>query len=208
MNKVVESTLAKGLAKLNLPTSDAQLAKLLSFITLLQKWNQHFNLTAVRDPLSMVTRHILDSLSVSQYLNGNSILDVGTGAGLPGIPLSIFSLEKQFFLLDSNQKKQVFVSQAVKSLSLVNVNCVHSQVETYQPVQKFSTILARAFAPMAKMIPLAAHLLAEDGLFLLMLGKIQQEEDLPLGFQIQRIVSLKVPGENAQRHLAIIVKGK
>ncbi|HRE31234.1 MAG TPA: 16S rRNA (guanine(527)-N(7))-methyltransferase RsmG, partial [Candidatus Berkiella sp.] len=108
----------------------------------------------------MIDRHIIDSLSIAPYLTGDDFLDVGTGAGLPGIPLSIVYPQRQFFLLDSNQKRQVFVSQAAKSLLLNNVQCICQTVQTYQAERKFSTILTRAFAPLAEMVQLCAHLLA------------------------------------------------
>jgi 16S rRNA (guanine527-N7)-methyltransferase len=204
-----EILLNKGLQTLSLSASDRQCAQLLAYIQLLDKWNRHFNLTSVRAPVEMVSRHLLDSLSIYPYLHGDRIIDVGTGAGLPGIPLSVMAPENSFFLLDSNQKKQVFVSQVVKSLSLKNVQCVHATVKTYQPEQKFSTIVTRAFAPVAHMIELTAHLLADDGLFLAMMGKpLQQEQALPPGYKIERIVSLQVPGEHAQRHLSMIAKDK
>lgn len=197
--------LEKGLIELKLVCSSQQVQQLLSFIARLEKWNRHFNLTAVRSPFEMVSRHILDSLSVAPYLHGKRIIDVGTGAGIPGIPLSILCQEKVFYLLDNNHKKQVFVTQAVKSLALKNAFCVHAMVQTYQPEQKFSTILTRAFAPLEQMITLSAHLLAEDGRILAMMGKVQPElPPLPSGYQFERIVSLNVPGQNAQRHLAII----
>ncbi|MGD9592524.1 MAG: 16S rRNA (guanine(527)-N(7))-methyltransferase RsmG, partial [Candidatus Berkiella sp.] len=153
-----------------------------------------------------VGRHLLDSLSIGAYLEGGRVIDVGTGAGLPGIPLAIMMPETSFFLLDSNHKKQVFVSQVAKSLSLKNVVCVHSEVKAYQPTEKFSTIVTRAFAPLAQMIDLTAHLLAPNGRFAAMMGKVEQNIALPLGFELQHMVSLHVPGEIAQRHLAIIAR--
>lgn len=196
--------LKKGLQQLAVSGSPLQQEQLLAFIALIQKWNQHFNLTAIRDPIQMVSRHLLDSLTILKYLEGQRILDVGTGAGLPGIPLSILCPDRNFFLLDSSHKKQVFILQVVKSLSLKNVEPVHSQVQRYQPGQKFSTIITRAFAPIEQMIPLTAHLLADEGRFLAMMGKLQQEPQLPSGYQVDCTVPLHVPGENAQRHLVII----
>lgn len=202
--KKCEALLDKGLAKMEIVASDLQHQQILGYIALLHKWNSAFNLTAVREPTEMVRRHILDSLSINPYLHGDRIIDVGTGAGLPGIPLSIFHPDKNFFLLDSNQKKQIFVLQATKSLSLPNVQCIHSKVEAYQPAQKFSTIVTRAFASITDMVNLTTHLLADGGQFLAMMGKIPEEVQLPTGYQIDRLVSLNVPGEEAQRHLAIV----
>ncbi len=215
MSKVVDTkiwvvcreALEKGLAQLSISASEQQMDMLIAYLQLLHKWSQHFNLTSVRVPLQMVYRHLLDSLVVSTYLQGELIIDVGTGAGLPGIPLSIISPEKTFFLLDSNHKKQVFVSQVVKSLPLNNVQCVHSEVKSYEPTQKFSTIVTRAFAPLGHMIELTAHLLADNGRFLAMMGRVEQETlTLPPGYEIEHMISLNVPGESAQRHLGIIAK--
>ncbi len=203
---VCRAALEKGLQSLSLSASEQQIEMLIAYLQLLHKWNQHFNLTSVRDPLQMVYRHLLDSLVVGSYLHGELIIDVGTGAGLPGIPLSIMMPEKAFFLLDSNHKKQVFVTQVVKSLPLNNVQCVHSEVKSYEPTQKFSTIVTRAFAPLGHMIELTAHLLADNGRFLAMMGKVEEELRLPPGYEIEHMISLSVPGETAQRHLGIIAK--
>ncbi|MFI4938700.1 MAG: 16S rRNA (guanine(527)-N(7))-methyltransferase RsmG, partial [Candidatus Berkiellales bacterium] len=126
------------------------------------------------------------------------------GAGLPGIPLSILCQDKQFYLLDSSQKKQQFVALAIKSLRLMNATGVLSSAQTYQPEQKFSTILTRAFAPLTQMITMTKHLLDEDGRFLAMMGKSPENLTLPTGFSLEKVVVLKVPQENAARHLAII----
>ncbi len=202
-----EKLLKKGLSDLHIDVSALQLQQLLAYIALLDKWNKHFNLTAVRSVEEMIGRHLLDSFSILPHLQGEKIVDVGTGAGLPGIPLSIYCQDKTFFLLDSNQKKQIFVTQAVKTLDLINVQCVHSLVERYQPSQKFSTILTRAFAPLPRMIALTAHLLADNGRFLAMMGKVCSDQlKIPSGYQLEQVISLNVPGEKGQRHLAIIVK--
>lgn len=205
-NQDLQRLLEKRLNELKLSTSHEQREKLLAYVALLYRWNKAFNLTAVREQHLMIDRHIIDSLSIAPYLLGDHLLDVGTGAGLPGIPLSVFYPERQFTLLDSNQKKQIFVSQAVKSLSLNNVHCVCQTVQTYQAEQKFSTILTRAFAPLTEMIPLCAHLLANDGRFFAMMGKATPDLlVLPVGYQIEDLIKLSVPGEKAERHLAIVI---
>ncbi len=197
----------KGLQTLALEANEQQITKCIDYLELMHKWNQRLNLTAIRNPIEMVSRHLLDSLAIYPHLVGQRMIDVGTGAGLPGIPLSIMAPQCQFFLLDSNHKKQVFVNQVVKSLSLTNVSCVHSEVGAYQPTEKFSTILTRAFAPLEHMIPLTSHLLAQEGRFLAMMGKVEQNSlSTPQGFEIENIISLKVPGEEGERHLAIISK--
>lgn len=202
------SLLEDGLYQLGITASPLQREQLLAFVVMLHKWNRAMNLTAIRDPRQMISRHLLDSLSILPYLCGDKVIDVGTGAGLPGIPLSILCPDMSFTLLDSNQKKQIFVSQAVKSLSLKNVQCVYSTVQTYQPVQKFSTILTRAFTQLSRMISLTIHLLDDNGRFLAMMGKVEQEPLTLHEVHIEQIVSLKVPGETAQRHLAIIARQK
>lgn len=192
--------LEQGLLALSLQTSSLQRSQLLEFVALLHKWNQAFNLTALREPAKMISRHLLDSLSVFPYLRGERLIDVGTGAGLPGLPLSIVCPERTFFLLDNNRKKQIFTSYVVKTLGLKNVQCICSKVERYQVEQKFSTILTRAFAPIEQMLSLTAHLLDVNGCYLAMIGK--SVEKLP-GYQIKQIV-LQVPGETHSRQLAMI----
>lgn len=204
-NDDLKRLLEKRLKALSLSTTYEQREQYIAFVLLLAKWNKAFNLTAVRDTAMMIDRHIIDSLSIAPYLKGNRLLDVGTGAGLPGIPLAVHYPERQFTLLDSNQKKQIFVSQAAKSLGLKNVQWVCQLVQTYQATQKFSTILTRAFAPLAEMIKLCAHLLANDGQFFAMMGKTTPDLlAVPAGFQVQDLIKLSVPGEEGERHLAII----
>lgn len=204
---VCQAQCVQGLKAMSLNASMTQVSQSVDYLELLHKWNQRLNLTAIRNPKDMVSRHLLDSLSVMPYLNGERIIDVGTGAGLPGIPLAIMNPNLKFFLLDSNHKKQVFVLQVAKSLLLKNVACVHSEVKAYQPTEKFSTIVTRAFAPLSTMLALTAHLLADNGRFLAMLGKIEQNSlTLPPGFEIEHMVSLRVPQESAERHLGIIAR--
>lgn len=200
----MKALLEDGLQALGIASDPFQIEKLLAYLALLHRWNQCFNLTALHTPLDMVSRHVLDSAAILPYLNGERIIDVGTGAGLPGIPLSILCPEKLFFLLDSNQKKQVFVLNAVNKLFLSNVKCITSSVQIYQPEKKFSTIVSRAFASLPKMLSLTHHLVAEGGCFLAMLGKLPEKADLPAPFFIESMVELKVPGEQGERHLAII----
>lgn len=199
------ASLEAGLKAMQCVLLPAQIHQLVVFLEMLVQWNARFNLTAVRSPSEMIRRHVLDSLAITSYLSGPTVLDVGTGAGLPGIPLSIADPSREYYLLDSNQKKQIFVSQVIRALSLSHVNAVHTTVETYQPTQKFSTIVTRAFAPLPRMVALTQHLLAPEGRFLAMMGKIPpQGLEVPEGVRIERVASLNVPGENAERHLAIV----
>ena len=138
--------LAQGVAALGLILDGQQLARLLGFLDLLARWNRRFNLTAIRDASAMVSHHLLDSLAVAPYLQGESVLDLGTGAGLPGLPLAIAEPSRRFWLLDSNGKKVRFVRQAVLELGLSNVEPVQSRIESYRPGRKFSTIVVRAVA--------------------------------------------------------------
>lgn len=205
MAKNFKCLLEAGLQAMGLSVSSEQIEKMLLFVEMLHRWNERFNLTAIRSQQEMISRHLLDSLTIQPHLMGDTVLDVGTGAGLPGIPLSIFDPSRQFYLLDSNQKKQVFVSQVIRELSLSHVKAIHSTVEAYQPAQKFSTIVARAFAPLPKMVALSRHLLAEDGQFLAMMGKAATAQlEVPQGAVIHQVVPLNVPGEEAERHLAIV----
>lgn len=200
-----KAQLEAGLQAMGIVITSHQVEQLLVFLGMLIQWNERFNLTAVRSPIEMVRRHLLDSLSVNEFLFGDAILDVGTGAGLPGIPLSIIRPECSFYLLDSNQKRQIFVSQVIRELSLSNAKAVHSPVEAYQPTQKFSTILTRAFAPLPRMISTTNHLLAPNGHFLAMMGKATPEQlEVPSGYKVDRVISLSVPGESAERHVAIV----
>ncbi|MFZ5589242.1 MAG: 16S rRNA (guanine(527)-N(7))-methyltransferase RsmG [Pseudomonadota bacterium] len=182
--------------------------RLLRFLELLAKWNEAYNLTAVRDPVEMVTHHVLDSLAIRPFLKGPRILDVGTGAGLPGIPLAITRPQYQFTLLDSNAKKTRFVTQVKLEMGLDNVEVVTARVEKYRPDRKFDTLVTRAFASLAEMLALSGHLLADDGEFLAMKGAYPQDEleQVTAPFHVAEVCELVVPGLGARRHLVRIVK--
>jgi 16S rRNA (guanine527-N7)-methyltransferase len=187
-----------------LPAEDRQ--RLLAFVRLLAKWNAAYNLTAVRDPQAMITRHLLDSLVLLPYLQGPRVLDIGTGPGLPGMPLAIARPDCSFTLLDANAKKTRFVTQAVGELGLKNVDVVQTRVENYRPVEKFDTLVARALSSIADMLMNARHLCAPGGRFLAMKGVYPEEElaAIPADYVVSEVVALKVPGLDAARHLAII----
>ena len=189
-----------------LPAADRQ--RLLAFVRLLAKWNAAYNLTAVRDPEEMVTRHLLDSLVLLPYVQGPRVLDIGTGPGLPGIPLAVARPDCAFTLLDANAKKTRFVTQAVGELGLKNVEVVQTRVENYRPVEKFDTLVARAFSNIADMLNNAQHLCAPGGRFLAMKGVYPEAElaAIPAGYAVSEVVALKVPGLEAARHLAIITR--
>ena len=173
---------------------------------LLAKWNAAYNLTAVRAPQEMIPRHLLDSLVLLPYLHGTRVLDIGTGPGLPGIPLAIARPDCSFTLLDANAKKTRFVTQAVGELALKNVEVVQARVENYRPAQKFDTLVARAFSSIADMLAHAHHLCAPHGRFLAMKGIYPEAElaAIPADYAVSEVVALKVPGLDAERHLVII----
>jgi 16S rRNA (guanine527-N7)-methyltransferase len=202
--------LAEGLAALELDLSDHVQHQLINFLHLLVKWNRAYNLTAVRQPEQMVTRHLLDSLVIGPYIQGPRILDVGTGAGLPGIPLALAYPNCQFTLLDSNGKKIRFVTQAVAELGLVNVDVVQSRVEAYQPASRFDTVTARAYSSIEELVKQTAHLLADGGQYLIMKGAypVAEVEAMPAGYHLEAIHQLQVPRLDAQRHLLVVRANK
>ena len=201
----LKEILSKGLRQLNLAQSldDKQQNTLIKYVELLNKWNKTYNLTAVRKPEQMVTRHLLDSLSICPYVRGKHVLDVGTGAGLPGIPLAVVFPERQFVLLDSNNKKTRFVVQAVSELELPNVDVVQSRVEEFESEALFDTIISRAYSAIGDMVKQTSHLLASDGVFLAMKGAnpIAEIDALSSSYIVEESHVVKVPGLEEERHL-------
>lgn len=196
--------LQAGLAELGLaPGADAG-ERLLDYLELLARWNATYNLTAVRDPGEMVTRHLLDSLAVAKLVRGDTLADLGTGAGLPGIPLAILSPERQHTLIDSNGKKARFLREAVRTLALRNVRVEQSRVEDARG--QFDCITARAFATLGDMLKLGGHLLAPNGTWIALKGQLSKDEVLgvPAGFVVAEVKALDVPGLGAARQAAII----
>ncbi len=195
--------LNSGLAELSIAASERQRDQLLDYIQLLAKWNRVYNLTSVRDPGQMITRHILDSLVVLPYVKGPAVLDVGTGAGLPGIPLAVMLPMAQFVLLDSKSKKTRFLNQAIAELGLDNVEIATSLVEDFRYPGGFNTIVARAFTSLINMVTMTRHLLAPDGVILAMKGvePIAELAELTGEVQMQGCHRLTVPALDAERHL-------
>ena len=205
-NPMLKQALATGIKELNLQIPEEKQDALLAYIALLNRWNKAFNLTAVRDQAEMIPRHLLDSLSVSAYLQGKRVLDVGTGPGLPGIPLAIVHPDIQFTLLDSNGKKIRFVRQAALELGLQNVQAEQVRVEAYKPSHLFDTVVTRAFAAMSEILELTSHLLSPNGQLLAMKSRQTQDEldasDLE-GRSIE-VITLQVPQLEGERYAVLI----
>lgn len=200
--------LVAGAHELGIALSEQQQRLLLDYLALLIKWNKAYNLTAVRDPDEMVSRHLLDSLSVVRYVaeGGDRWLDVGSGGGMPGIPLAIMFPERRFVLLDSNGKKTRFLTQVKLELGLGNLEVVHERVERYRPEQPFAGISSRAFSALADFADWTRHLGDIDTRWLAMKGVHPEDElqALPADFELERCHVLQVPGCQGQRHLLIL----
>ena len=199
--------LREGLESLGLRVDQDQADSLLKFLDLMGKWGGTYNLTAIRDVSRAIDLHLLDSLAVSQYVHGQTVLDVGTGAGLPGIPLAILSRDRRFVLIDRSAKKIRFVQQAIMELRLHNVKAVACRVEEYSPVGGFDTVIARAFASLPDLIVLTSHLLSSDGRILAMKGRFPTDEMQLIDDCGARVHELKIPGVDAERHLIEIRVG-
>jgi 16S rRNA (guanine527-N7)-methyltransferase len=204
-----QQDLETGLRELNLNCSSLQLEKLLKYLELLQRWNKAFNLTAIRDPLQMVRLHLLDSLAIHPYVQGlKSIIDVGTGPGLPGIPLAILNPEINFTLLDSNGKKTRFLFQAINELKLTNASEINHRVEVYQPNQLFDAVISRAFSSISDMLNQCDHLVSDQGCFLAMKGKKPDSElsQMSKAYKVIEVSEVNVPLIDSERHLIKIIK--
>jgi 16S rRNA (guanine527-N7)-methyltransferase len=198
-----EQLLHDGLNALHIPINNEMISKLLAFIYLIEKWNKAYNLTAIRHRKDMVNLHLLDSLAILPYLEGERIMDVGTGAGLPGIPLAICRPDITFHLIDSNAKKTRFVQQAILELKLSNVHVTHSRIEEFILESNFDMVLTRAFASLPEIIDLTKHVLGEKGALLCMKGQIPQEELIAIGAKTT-LIPLNVPHVEAERCLVKI----
>lgn len=178
---------------------------LLDYLALIAKWNRAYNLTAIHDPERMLTHHLLDSLSILHRIGNGPLLDVGSGAGLPGIPIAIARPELKVTLLDSSQKRCGFMLQAAIELHLENVCVTHARVETFHPREKYAQIVSRAFSDLNEFVAVTRHLLANGGEWLAMKGLYPNEEISQLdGAQIMHHLKLHVPNLNADRHLIIL----
>ncbi|WP_022967047.1 16S rRNA (guanine(527)-N(7))-methyltransferase RsmG [Denitrificimonas caeni] len=200
--------LIEGAQQLGVILTEQQQQQLLQYLGLLIKWNKAYNLTAVRNPDEMVSRHLLDSLSVVQYVEqyGNDWLDVGSGGGMPGVPLAIIFPERKFTLLDSNGKKTRFLTQVKLELKLDNLEVIHNRVEAFTPARAFSGIISRAFSSLADFTNWTRHLGDTNSHWLAMKGVHPDDElqALPEDFRLDSCQILKVPGCQGQRHLLIL----
>jgi 16S rRNA (guanine527-N7)-methyltransferase len=192
--------LQEGLQALNIDVDKDKIECLLAFIRLIEKWNKAYNLTAVRDREEMAKLHILDSLTMLPFIEGNKVADIGTGAGLPGIPLAIFSPDTEFVLVDSNSKKTRFVQQAIVELKLTNVSVIHSRVEQVQVDVPFSSVIVRAFSSLQDIVQLTRHLINDQGVILAMKGQHPTDE-LSNFSEKYTVISIKIPGVDAERCL-------
>ena len=201
-----EQRLATGIAALGLALPDGAEAKLLAYLALLDKWNRVYNLTAVRDTQRMVSHHLLDSLAAVPFFQGETVLDVGSGGGLPGIPLAIARPELQVTLIDSTAKKTAFLLQAKAELGLKNLQVVTGRVEEFRPETGFDVVTSRAFSDLKEFVTLTRHLLKPTGRWLAMKGLYPNEEiaQLPPGVKVSADHALVVPGLDASRHLIVL----
>ena len=198
--------LARGVDTLHIPLGDDVQPKLVAYIALLHKWNRVHNLTAVRDVAQMLTHHLLDSLAVVPHIDGERILDVGSGAGLPGIPIALALPRARVTLLESSHKKSAFLNQAAIELGLANVTVIHERVERWQPAEQFDVVISRAFADLSEFASLAGHHCRDGGVLAAMKGVYPFEEirNLPPDYAVRQVIALDVPGLDAKRHLVLI----
>ena len=199
-HNMIQEQLELGLDRTNLSSLSAPL---LDYLLLLDKWNAAYNLTAIRDLETMVNKHIFDSLAVLPWLKGRCILDVGTGAGLPGIPLAIAQPDKHFVLLDSNGKKVRFLQEVKRVLALKNLEVLQFRVENYHPAQGFDTVISRAFSNLKQMIYWTQHLVADQGIWLAMKGRYPEEELSALD-KSYHVEQYTVPGIEGERCCVLI----
>lgn len=202
------TTLLDGARALALELDEAQLAKLVAHLDLLDDWNTRMNLTAIRDRPSQLTKHLLDSLTVLPYLQGERIADVGSGAGFPGIPLAIVEPHRHFSLIESTGKKCRFLEHVRDTLELKNVEVVQSRAESYKPEVRFDTVLARAVGPIADLVKVAGPLVVGGGRLLAMKGRYPQDELAAKlnGWKVASVHPLTVPGLGEERHLVELVR--
>ena len=210
MTAILAGRISQGCESLGLQLDSQGIVLLCGYIEMLERWNQAYNLTAIREPDAMVIHHLLDSLAILPWLRPGRVLDVGTGAGLPGIPLAIARQDQAFTLLDSNGKKTRFLLQVVAELGLKNVTVLQQRVEQVVDKAGFDMVLSRAFSSLGDMVLATLHLVAEGGSWLAMKGVYPDAElaQLPAGIELQSVEPVIVPDLAAQRHLVILQRQK
>lgn len=198
--------LSAGIAELGISLPAETCDRMLQYLGLIEKWNQVYNLTATREPGEMLKKHLLDSLSVLPHITGPHVVDVGSGAGLPGIPLALARPDWRVVLLESNHKKAAFLKQASVELSLKNTDIAAVRVEDFHPDTLFNTVISRAFSDLGEFVRLAGRLCLKDGKLAAMKGIYPHEElaQVPAGFAVEKTLPVSVPGLEAARHLVIV----
>lgn len=206
----LDAELAAGLVALGLPGDDALRAKLLDYLDLLVRWNATYNLTAVREPQAMVARHLLDSLAIAPYVHGDRVADLGTGAGLPGVPLAILQPQRRFELVEANGKKARFLRECARRLPLPNVVVVEARAEGAHPPERVPCVVARALAALPELVRLAEPWLAPGGELLAMKGPGHEDErrGLAAGWMVAATHGITVPGLDAGRFLVVLKQAR
>jgi 16S rRNA (guanine527-N7)-methyltransferase len=200
--------LANGVAEIDIGIDQQRQHAMLAYLDLLKRWNRVYNLTAIKGDTELLTRHLLDSLSIVPYLHGDRVIDIGSGAGLPGIPVALACPQRQVTLIDSNAKRCRFLRQVKAQLKLQNVSIVQQRAESYRSDEKFDSLVSRAFSSLMSFIASSQHLLADGGQFIAMKGQWPEDDstELPDGFMITDVIKLKVPGLSENRHLVVVKK--
>jgi len=200
------AALVAGARQLQVDLDAGAAAALLRLLDELARWNRAYNLTAITDRAQMLTHHLLDSLSVAPFVQGSTVVDVGTGAGFPGLPLALIAPQRRFVLIDSNGKKQRFVAHATRTLGLANVKALQARAEEVRPAQPFDTVVARAFAPLPQLLQRVAPLCGPGTRVLAMKGQLPVDEIAAVvpPWVIEQVVPLTVPGLHEERHLIIV----
>jgi 16S rRNA (guanine527-N7)-methyltransferase len=208
LSSTAQSTLIAGATQLGIVLEDERAHQLIRLLDELDDWNQRMNLTAIRERAQQITKHLLDSLAVHQYLQGEHIIDIGTGAGFPGLPLAIVNPGAQFTLLDSTAKKLKFIDHVSALLNLDNVTTVHARAEAHKPKERYDCVLSRAVGPIEAFVKWSGHLCVGGGRLLAMKGRHPTEElaKLPSGWKVAAVHRLNIPGLDEERHLVEICR--
>ena len=210
MTESIREELYRGISSRSLNCSEEQLVSLLAYIDLLKKWNSAYNLLGANEIPDLVSRHILDSLSINPHIEGNLIADIGAGAGLPGIPLAILNPDKRFVLIDSNGKKTRFMFQAKIQLGLGNITIENCRIEHYQSKQQIDMVMCRAFSTLADALAMLQPIFSDSCRLMAMKGHYPLDEiaQLPEGFELTKSIKLEVPGRESQRHLIEVMRSQ